>query len=69
MLEIATLVLGFTGGYLAITCTKAVKQTYMCWHRSGKINAYIVMVWLELTSGFLLSLLSWLSLTNHIGSR
>ncbi|OIW31719.1 hypothetical protein CONLIGDRAFT_629395 [Coniochaeta ligniaria NRRL 30616] len=60
--DVATLLLGSTGACAAFTCIKACKQTYLCWHRSGKVNAYIVMVWLEWTSCLSVSLMSWMFL-------
>lgn len=68
-LDVATLLLGCTWACAAFTCTKAFKQTYMCWHRSGRVNAYIVMVWLEWTSCIAVSLMSWMFLERSIHPR
>ncbi|KAB5572768.1 hypothetical protein GE09DRAFT_683866 [Coniochaeta sp. 2T2.1] len=65
-LNLPTLLLGFTWAISASTFTKAAKQTYMCWHRSRRINAYIVMIWLEWTTCLIVSLASWMYLENRI---
>lgn len=68
-LDLATLLLGFTWACASFTCIKAIKQTYMCWLRSRKVNAYIVMVWLEWSSCLTVSIVSWMCLQRGIRPR
>lgn len=63
---IATFISGFTIAIAAFSCTKAVRQTYRSWTRSHRVNAYIVMIWLEWTSCLAIAATSWLFLENLI---
>ncbi|KAB5554618.1 hypothetical protein GE09DRAFT_133949 [Coniochaeta sp. 2T2.1] len=68
-LNLPTLILGFTWAIAAFTFTKAAKQTYTCWHRSRRINAFIVMVWLVWATCLIVSLASWMYLEKRIHPR
>ncbi|KAK4213665.1 hypothetical protein QBC37DRAFT_463566 [Rhypophila decipiens] len=63
---LATFIWGFTIAIAAFSCTKAVRQTYRSWTRSHRLNAYIVMIWLEWTSCVATTATSWLFLENFI---
>ncbi|KAM7198813.1 hypothetical protein V8F33_004827 [Rhypophila sp. PSN 637] len=63
---LATFIWGFTIAIAAYSCTKAVQQTYRSWTRSHRLNAYIVMVWLEWISCLATTATSWLFLENFI---
>lgn len=66
---LATFIWGFTIAVATFACNKAVRQTYRSWTRSHRLNAYIVMVWLEWLSCVATTATSWLFLENFINPR
>lgn len=67
--ELATFVFGFTLGCSVFCGSKAIKQTYLCWRRSGKINAYIAMVWLEWATSLVVAIVIWIFIQELIYPR
>jgi prepilin-type processing-associated H-X9-DG protein len=58
--------LGFSTACAAFVYSKAVRQTYVIWHRIQKPTAYMIMVWIELLACFVMSLVNYLFLDGHI---
>jgi hypothetical protein len=67
--RLACQVFGFTWACAIFTWAKASKQTYQFWHRSGKINPYIAMVWLEWTTSLVAAIVNWLYLYEVVHPR
>ncbi|KAH7025131.1 uncharacterized protein B0I36DRAFT_229703, partial [Microdochium trichocladiopsis] len=61
-MNIASLVWGVSIGSSMFTLAKAARQTNGVWRRKGTLNAYIIMVWIELFVCFMISILCWLYL-------
>ncbi|KAK4228581.1 hypothetical protein QBC38DRAFT_351459, partial [Podospora fimiseda] len=65
-LDLASFFWGFAMSIACFASIKGAQQTRRCWIRSHKVNAYIVMIWLEWSSCVILSIISWLFLIGII---
>ncbi|KAK4159812.1 hypothetical protein QBC43DRAFT_221101 [Cladorrhinum sp. PSN259] len=65
-LDLASFFWGFAMSIACFAFIKGAQQSRRCWVRSHKINAYIVMIWLEWSSCVVLSIISWLFLIGII---
>jgi hypothetical protein len=68
-LIIAAFFFGASMTMAAFDFCKAVRQSYKCWRRNHRTNAYIVMVWLVLTTCIVTSITIWLFLRGKIPPR
>ena len=66
---IAAFFFGASMTMAAFDFCKAVRQTYKCWRRNHRTNAYVVMVWLVLTTCIVTSITIWLFLRGKIPPR
>ena len=67
--ELAAMLMGFTLACALSAGAKAVKQTCLSWQRAGRVNAYIIMVWLEWASCVAVAVVSYIYLHMKIPSR
>ncbi|KAK3989317.1 hypothetical protein QBC44DRAFT_241571 [Cladorrhinum sp. PSN332] len=65
-LDLASFFWGFAMSIACFAFVKGAQQSRRCWVRSHKVNAYIVMIWLEWSSCVVLSIISWLFLIGII---
>ena len=57
--NICSIFFGFSLCLGIFAAANAVKQMAATWKRSKRISAYIVMVWLEWISNFIIAVLAW----------
>jgi len=60
---------GFTMSLAIFSATKGFRQTYRSWTRSHRMNAYIVMIWLEWVAGVVVAVVCWLYIMDLIPPR
>lgn len=65
-LDLASFLWGASTAIACFSFVKAVRQTMRSWLHTHKVNAYIVMVWLEWTACVIMSVVSWLFLIGII---
>lgn len=65
-LDLASFLWGASTAIACFSFAKAVRQTRRSWLHTHKVNAYIVMVWLEWTACVIMSVVSWLFLIGII---
>ncbi|KAK4640823.1 hypothetical protein QC761_606950 [Podospora bellae-mahoneyi] len=65
-LDLASFLWGASTAIACFSFSKAVRQTRRSWLHTHKVNAYIVMVWLEWTACVIMSVVSWLFLIGII---
>lgn len=59
-IKIVAIAWGFTLGFGFLTSSKALKQSRRIWKRSHKINTYVILVWTEIISSLIISIMAWL---------
>ncbi|KAK4031490.1 hypothetical protein C8A01DRAFT_21290 [Parachaetomium inaequale] len=65
-LLIAASFFGASMAVVAFDCTKAGRQSYRSWRRCHKVNAYILMLWSEISACFVASICNFLFLLSRI---
>ncbi|KAK4663253.1 hypothetical protein QC763_606950 [Podospora pseudopauciseta] len=65
-LDLASFLWGASTAIACFSFAKAVRQARRSWLHTHKVNAYIVMVWLEWTACVIMSVVSWLFLIGII---
>ncbi|KAI0521244.1 hypothetical protein F5B22DRAFT_596289 [Xylaria bambusicola] len=65
-LVVASTVWGFSLAVSLFTASKARKQTWRSWRRTGRATPYIIMVWGEWLASTILGIISWLFLYDVI---
>ena len=68
-LLIAAFFFGASMAVAAFDCTKAGRQSYRSWRRCHKVNAYIMMLWGEISACFVASICNFLFLLGGIQPR
>ncbi|KAI0018499.1 hypothetical protein F4780DRAFT_781344 [Xylariomycetidae sp. FL0641] len=65
-MNIASLIWGMSLMVASFAMAKATRQTWTVWKRRRGVNSYIVMVWLELISSLIISVIVWFYLWGTI---
>jgi len=65
-LLIATWAWGCTFGIAVFAGDKGVRQTLRLWNRRRRVNAYIIMIWLEWWACIVSSVTNWLHLNEEM---
>ncbi|KAI1504751.1 hypothetical protein F5X99DRAFT_432519 [Biscogniauxia marginata] len=63
-MNIASLIWGFSLAFALFTAGKAANQTQHIWRRSGRLTAYIYMIWGHWLANVLLAVINWMYLWN-----
>ncbi|KAK7920459.1 hypothetical protein PG985_008481 [Apiospora marii] len=65
-MNVASIIWGISLAAGLFTASKARKQTWGVYKRTGSVNAYIIMVWLSWTGSSIIGIVSWLYLWGTI---
>lgn len=65
-MNVASIIWGISLAAGLFTASKARKQTWGVYKRTGGINMYIVMIWVSWLSNSIIGILSWLYLWGTI---
>ncbi|RYP78858.1 hypothetical protein DL771_000243 [Monosporascus sp. 5C6A] len=67
-MNVVSIIYGVSLATAMFTATKASRQTWRVWKRTGGVNGYIVLVWVEWTVNIAMSIACWLYLWGAIPS-
>ncbi|RYO85463.1 hypothetical protein DL766_002121 [Monosporascus sp. MC13-8B] len=67
-MNVVSIICGVSMATAMFTATKACRQTWGVWKRTGGVNGYIVLVWIEWTVNVLMSIVTWFYLWGSISS-
>ncbi|KAH7260159.1 hypothetical protein FSOLCH5_009491 [Fusarium solani] len=65
-MNIASIIWGLSLGVVVFNCAKAFRQAKSAIHRRKRLTTYVVLVWLEIVSSFILGVMVWLYLRGII---
>lgn len=67
MVDLVSLYFGLFIGVFCFTFAKAVEQTRAIWKRTHRlVNAYVILVWVEITVNLIFSIITFLYLNDAI---
>lgn len=65
-MNVASIVWGLSLGIFIFNCAKAIRQSKSAIERRKRLTAYVTLVWMEIISSLILSVMCWLYLRGVI---